>query len=164
MWETITVYIKYSHVDLLVLVEYEWQSLVKSLLELSALFIWGITDTERSAACVWVGRTCFLRNCSLFWWQIGFLRLPRYQSKVSKGSRISHKGGSDTHSSLLRALWNCLPQNYPDLEWRNLTWEEWTCATESVPIPPNPYEVPPWAFPFLLVTSMDNWSIFCIEA
>lgn len=32
MWETITVYIKYSHVDLLVLVEYEWQSLVKSLL------------------------------------------------------------------------------------------------------------------------------------
>lgn len=84
MWETITVYIKYSHVDLLVLVEYEWQSLVKSLLELSTLFIWGIPDTERSGACMQVGHTCFLRNCSSFWWQTGFLRLPSYQSKVTE--------------------------------------------------------------------------------
>jgi len=39
MWETVTVYVKYSHVDLLVPVEYEWQSLVKPLLEMSTLFI-----------------------------------------------------------------------------------------------------------------------------
>lgn len=103
MWETITVYIKYSHVDLLVLVEYEWISLVKSLLQLSTLFIWGIPGTGRSGACMCVGHTCFLKNSSPVWWQIDFVRLHRYQGKVTKV--IFHRGVDD-NTSLLPAFWN----------------------------------------------------------
>lgn len=111
MWETITVYIKYSHVDLLVLMEYEWQSLVKSLLQLSTLFIWGIPDTERRGACMCVGHTCFLKNSSPLWWQIGFLRLHRYHSKVTK---VIFHSGEDDNAFLLPAFWN--RRTSPDLE------------------------------------------------
>lgn len=129
MWETITVYIKYSHVDLLVLVEYEWQSLVKSLLELSTLFIWGIPDTERSGACMQVGHTCFLRNCSSFWWQTGFLRLPRYQSKVTE---VIFSQGRRWYYFLITGLlpyYRVFSRTTPALEQRNLRLKGWSCTT-----------------------------------
>lgn len=109
MWETITVYIKYSHVDLLVRVEYEWQSLVKSLLELSTLFIWGIPDTERRGACMRVDIPVSLGIAHSFGGRQVFWGYPDIRAKSLKRFFI---GEEMIHSSLLPPLWNSFQQNY----------------------------------------------------